>query len=131
MILPLNEKSDHSKIVTLFKKETVSHNPKKDTYNWNPLGVKYKWDKNYKRKFIEALKINDNLIDDISQRIEAGLIDSTGEKNQKRFLDAAKESLESKKIFDKNWKKNKNSKKWFDKECNENVTFDMRGNRNT
>ena len=119
IILPLNEKSDHSKIVTLFKKETVSHNPKKDTYKWNHLGVRYKWDKNYKRKFIEALKINDMLIDNITQRIEAGLIDSTGEKIQKLFLDAAKASLESKKIFDKNWKKNKKSKKWFDKECND------------
>ena len=93
MVLPLNELSDHSKIVTVFKYKVITHNLEQDKYKWKPLGVKYKWDKNNKKKFIDALKNSDNLINDISQRIEAGLIDSTGEKIQKLFLDADEISL--------------------------------------
>ena len=62
---------------------------------------------------------NVNAINDISQRIEAGIIESTGEKIQNLFMNAAKKSME---VIGKNnqkRKKSKKSKKWFDKECHD------------
>ena len=47
-----------------------------------------------------------------------GLIDSTGEKFQKMFVDAANISLDRNKNSRKNSKKVKKSKKWFDNNCN-------------
>ena len=88
----------------LFKNEITEHNSKNDKYKWKPLGVRYKWDNKSKMKFTEALK-NCDIINDISQRIEGGLIDSTGEKIQKLFVDAAKISLDRKKNIRKNAKK--------------------------
>ena len=49
------------------------------------------------------------------QRIEAGLITSSGEKIQKLYTEAAKSVFGEK--AEKSDKKLKNSKKWFDKEC--------------
>ena len=80
------------------------------------MGVTYKWDNKNKMKFTEALK-NCDIINDISQRIEAGLIDITGEKIQKMFVDAANISLDRNKNSRKKSKKVKKSKKWVDNNC--------------
>ena len=62
--------------------------------------------------------------EEISQRIDAGLIESTGAKIQELFTLVADETLETKNTknkvdnkVNKNWKKKKKTKKWFDKEC--------------
>ena len=111
MVLPLNEISDHSKIITVFKCSVSVPDSSKDNYAWNPLLEKFKWDKNSREKFSKSLKNCSSEINDISQRIEAGLIDSTGDKLQNLFLKAAESSLKaSSKNPKKNWKKRKKSK---------------------
>ena len=111
MVLPLNEISDHSKIITVFKSSIPISNQKLDKYNWNPLPDRFKWDAKNKKRFVDALKNSLDEIDDITQRIEAGLINSTGEKFQSLFSNAAQFSLENKQNrADKNWKKRKKSK---------------------
>ena len=118
MILPLNEVSDHSKIITVFKTSIPIPILKNDKYNWHPLKDSFKWDIKKKTKYVETLKSCVNEIEEISQRIEAGLINSTGDKLQKLLVYAAKSSLDKRSI-NKTWKKRKKSKKWFDKECQE------------
>ena len=116
--MPINEISDHSKIITLFKNGVTVSNLSKDNYNWNALQHKFKWDNNKKKQFMEELQNSINEIEDISQRIDAGLISSTGEKIQKLFIDAAHNTFGKKRSNSrKNWKKRKKSKKWFDEEC--------------
>ena len=80
MVLPLDELSDHSKIVTVFKSKIDAPKFGKDEYKWNPLNTRFKWNNKNKRKFFDKLENSNEITDDISQRIEAGLIDSTGEK---------------------------------------------------
>ena len=118
MILPLNEISDHSKIITVFKTSIPIPISKNDKYNWHPLKDSFKWDIKKKTKYVETLKSCVSEIEEISQRIEAGLINSTGDKLQNLLVYAAKSSLEKRSI-NKTWKKRKKSKKWFDKECQE------------
>ena len=58
-------------------------------------------------------------IEEISQRLEAGLINSTGVNIQNIFSAAAKKVFREKKSnISKDWKKRKKSKKWYDSECN-------------
>ena len=80
MVLPLNEISVHSKIVTVFKSRINTQNLEKDKYKWNSLNARFKWYTENNFFFISVLKNSDDAINDISQRIEAGLIESTGEK---------------------------------------------------
>ena len=122
--MPINELSDHSKIATLFK-SCVSPSSTEDRYKWNKL-TRFKWNKKNKMKFCTSLLLNENYIDEISQRIEAGLIESTGVKIQNLYLKVAKMTLEEKgNKTQKNWKKRKKSKKWFDVECH-NLKKDVR-----
>ena len=108
IVLPLNEISDHSKI---FKSRIKAQNPEKDTYKWNSLKTRVKWNTKNKNKFISVLQNSDEAINDIIQRIEAGLIESTGEKIEKLFINVAETSLERREILKKNWKKRKKSNK--------------------
>ena len=73
IILPMNELSDHSKIVTFLK--SIPQNKVHDDYNWKKLKQKFIWDNKSRGLF------GKNLLQD--QRIEAGLIESTGEMIQK------------------------------------------------
>ena len=115
IILPLNEISDHSKIATILKCNTT---PKinEDEYNWKKLKTRFKWDKKNIKMFINNFKVKEREIDEISQRVEAGLIESTGQKIQKLYFDVAKNTLEQTGT-NKNWKKRKKTKKWYDGEC--------------
>ena len=118
VVLPLTELSDHSKIITIFKSSILIPKLVEDTYKWNQLRPKFKWDNEKKEEFSKTLKNSVEEIEAIIQRIEGGLIKSTGEKIQKLFISAAKQTLQAKVPFpEKNWKKRKKSKKWFDKEC--------------
>ena len=110
VVLPLNEISDHSKIVTIFKSTVATKNVEKDNYKWKPLTTKFKWNDKTKQKFINALENNDFLINEISQRIEAGLIDSTAANFQALFTNAAEIALERKENPKKIGKKRKNQK---------------------
>ena len=62
----MNELSDHSKIVSVFK----SSFPKKcdtetDNYKWKGRGTLYIWDKSTKRRFFNRLKDSKNEIEEI------------------------------------------------------------------
>ena len=118
IILPINEISDHSKIVTFL---VSSHNSEfKDQYKWKKLKARFKWDEISGRNFSENILENQVLINEILQRIEAGLIDSTGEMIQRLYFEAALKTFKQRgKNTSNNWKKRKkNNKKWFDSECN-------------
>ena len=117
MVLPINELSDHSKISTVFK-SCASSNITIDNYKWKKLQTRFKWNKKSIKTFGNNLLASQNDIDEISQRIDAGLIESTGEKIQNLYFNVAKKTLEQKGIkIENNWKKRKKSKKWFDEEC--------------
>ena len=115
----MNELSDHSKITTFLK--SIPQNDVTDDYNWKKLKPKFKCDDKSRGIFIKNILANQNEIDEISQRIEAGLIESTGEMIQQLFYNAAINAFKPKNAkSQKDWKKKKKSnKKWFDKECND------------
>ena len=47
LVLPMNELSDHSKIVTVFKdRMNENGDTENDSYAWKPRGALFKWDKN-------------------------------------------------------------------------------------
>ena len=117
IILPINELSDHSKLTTIFKCN-LPPETNVDKYKWKKLKSRFKWDSVNKDKFVNCLRASDKEIEEISQRLDAGLIESTGRRIQDLFLNAAEKSLKQKatKIL-KNWKKRKKSKMWFDREC--------------
>ena len=96
----------------------------KDDYQWMKLKRAYKWeDTTSPHKFINALLSNTTLasIEECNQRVEAGLIESSGKLLQEIFQKAADESLElkpeTKRRPSKNKNKNKKQKRWFDKDC--------------
>ena len=115
MVLPLNELSDHCQIITEFNFNFMGPetNPDKDNYNWIKLNKTFKWNKNHVKKFTTCLENSNENINEIKQRIEAGLIESSGNKLQEIFVDAAKKALETNKekiIIP-------NTKKWFNTKC--------------
>ena len=119
VILPMNELSDHSKIVTFLK--SIPQNKVHDDYDWKKLKLKFIWDNKSRGLFGKNLLQDQHEIDEIAQRIEAGLIESTGEMIQKLFYNAALQTFKQKILkTQKDWKKKKkNGKKWFDTECND------------
>ena len=90
-------------------------------YYWKKLKLKFIWDKKSRGLFGKNLLQDQHEIDEIAQRIEAGLIESTGEMIQKLFSNAALQTFKQKILkTQKDWKKKKkNGKKWFDTECND------------
>ena len=119
MVLPQTEMSDHSKIVTEFYGSDMSDKNVTDEYKWKNLKPVFKWDNNKIMQFSIFLQNSNDLINVIQQRLEAGLIDSSGEKIQQLFLKAAKHTFEEKKsLVVKNKGMKKCYKKWFDSDCN-------------
>ena len=114
LVLPQTELSDHCKIVTELKHSYVNI-VKEDQHSWIKFPKKLKWDKKYESKFKEYLENRKEALDEIEQRLEAGLVNSSGEKIQSIFIEVAKQ------IFGETQGKkvniNKKSKVWFDKEC--------------
>ena len=116
--MPLSGISDHSKIITIFKSWIPIPTKNQDNHEWIPLKSRFKWDNKNRKKFAEALNSNYVELEDIKQRTEAGLVNSTGEKIQNLFMKAASMTLDTKyNTPDKNWKKRNISNKWFDQDC--------------
>ena len=112
LVLPLTELSDHSKIVIIFKSSISVPTIIEDTYKWINLKSKFKWNNETKGEFYNTLANSTKEIEDIKQRIEGGLIKSTGEKIQDLFISAANNSCQVKTSPpDKNWKKRKKIEK--------------------
>ena len=118
MTLPQNELSDHCKIVTEIKGGLNEYSIGKDNYDWKNLDKNFIWDENCKENFIKFFEGANHEISEINQRIEAGLVNSTGKKIQELYQNAAKSTFSSKTKINQNTKSRKtNSKLWFDTEC--------------
>ena len=119
LVLPMNEISDHSKIVTVFKEGIpITNETENDKYMWKERGVLYKWDKEKRHVFFNKIRNSIKEFQEIHQRIDAGLVHSAGEQIQQLFIQTARATLQGKtKKISKNWKKRKKSKKWFDSDC--------------
>ena len=115
-VLPQPEFSDHCKIVLIINNMKPIKTKQKD-YKWLDRKHEYKWDKDSPEKFQAALNSQKvkAIIDNCKQRIEAGLIESSGELLQKMLQKAA--DLSKKKTRNISNKLKKNLKKWFDKDC--------------
>ena len=96
-VLPQPLFSDHCKIVLTIKNlKPIEAN--QNNYQWLNRKLEYKWDKNSPEKFQQALKSTKviELITSCNHRIEAGLIESSGELLQQIFHEAAEISLQKK-----------------------------------
>ena len=83
MVLPQNELSDHSKIVTELNYEICSTSPTIDKYDWIENNNNFKWDENKSEEFKNYLDQLHGDIYEINQRLEAGLVDSSGKEKKK------------------------------------------------
>ena len=104
-IMPQLDISDHCKIITQLDNIRLSKCDKNEevgNYKWNKLPNKYKWKDDYANIFIETLNSEEikNIIFEAEQRLEAGLIESTGEKIQEIFYKSADICLENTKSGD-------------------------------
>ena len=123
-VLPQNVYSDHSKIILCIN--NMKPTEKEEEYEWQRLPPKYKWKEEVSPdKYKEALNseaIRD-LISDCNQRIDAGLVESSGVLLQTIFQKAADDSLETTPAKTPNSptkrkkKGKKSKKKWFDEDC--------------
>ena len=103
----MDELSYHSKIVSIFKEGlSIKNEDENDNYSWKQRATLYKLDETRKKNY--ALKNCQKEIEEIEQRIDAGLIHSTGELIQQLFIKTAKATLEEKgKKVSTNWKRRK------------------------
>ena len=120
-VLPQTEYSDHCKVV-LSLKNLKPAKTKNENYKWINRNPGFKWDvEKSPEKFKKSISSNQIkcMIQDCEQRIEAGLIESSGQLIQKIFEEAANLSLEKKKSFEQSQRKKgkKTKKKWFDQDC--------------
>ena len=79
-VLPLNELSDHSKIITVFKESLQPSDGEFHKSDWKLLNHRFKWDTKQQNEFKLALLNYENeitQIDELSQ-IDGELIYSTG-----------------------------------------------------
>ena len=116
MVLPQNELSDHNKIVTELNHIIPPTIQIEDDYDWIPIENNYIWDDKKSEEFRNCLDLSHEVIGEIRQRLDAGLIDSSGKLLQELFIVAAANTLEKKKSSKKNT--NNATKKWFDRDCN-------------
>ena len=95
----------------------------KETYEWSNIRQNnYHWDNFSKEKFKETMESDavKTLIDEAHQLLDAGLVESSGNKIQEIFEKVATFSLKSKiSTNQKNSTKkhSKSKKKWYDNEC--------------
>ena len=92
-VLPQLDITDHCKIITQIE-DINKTNPVKteiETYKWTKLPDRYKWDERHKNKFKEILNSEkiETIISEAEQLLEAGLIESTGNKIQEIFIESA------------------------------------------
>ena len=72
------------------------HIPISNTFTNIPNRTRFTWDNKSAKKFATNLLANENDIDEISQRLDAGSIDSTGKIIQDLYFQVAKKTLEQK-----------------------------------
>ena len=92
---------------------------KQNNYKWLDRKPEYKWDKDSPQKFQTSLnseKIK-SIINNCKQRIEAGVIESSGELLHKILQEAADLSLVKKEAKNISNKLKKSPPKWFDRDC--------------
>ena len=77
MVLPINELSDHSNIITVFKEGIPLTKVEPDEYKWDIVSNRFKWNTRNQNDCKFVLGNNVVLINEISQRIDSGLINST------------------------------------------------------
>ena len=103
------------KIVTEFQQKAVKNHKTNDGKKRKTLAKGLKWDQNKTKEYSNALLNAVEEIRDIKQRIEAGLIDSSGKKIQELLINAAKRTMQQK--SKKKTNRPIKTKKWFDKQC--------------
>ena len=114
--------SDHCKIVTELEEILVPDEDIEDHYKWTPFNRKFQWDNKLAKQFTKQLSDDKKHTKEIKQRIEAGLINSSGELIQELFQKTATNFFKCKqdKVHYSNpiqRQKLSRSKKWFDKDC--------------
>ena len=114
LVLPQNELSDHCKIITELTLSRPETTPLSDEYDWLEKNLQFSWNHDNSHKFKEVLENSSDALEDIKQRLDAGLIDSTGMKIQEIYVISAEKTLKRVKI--KNNPKSK-SKRWFNSNC--------------
>ena len=96
-VSPQSELSDHCKITLSFGSDnhTQANEQKTDEYKWFQLPNRYKWDPKMSSKCKEVLSSTffKGIVEQATQTLEAGLIESTGLKIQQIFQETAKECL--------------------------------------
>ena len=78
MTLPHNELSDHCKIVTEINGYIANETSVNDSYDWKNIPKKFHWNNDVKKAFVDYFSGAQGKINEINQRIDAGLINSTG-----------------------------------------------------
>ena len=118
-VLPLNDYSDHSKIVINVKHAKIPDLTAEEEYPWADVEPGYKWDVDpakFKAAFLSRKA--KNLIEKCHEYLDAKLVAPTYDTIRELFCYAADESLEQKPIpKSPKSKKQKVLKKWFDTEC--------------
>ena len=127
MTLPHNELSDHCKTVTEIKGYIANEALINDTYEWKSIPKKINWNDDFKKAFTNHLLGAEGKISEINQRIDAGLVNSTGKMIQELYENAAQSAPQNtyKAKSVGNRKRKKCSKLWFDKDCN-NIKVEIR-----
>ena len=124
-VSPQAEYSDHCKIVVRISNRRKTTAEKEDKYDWQYTKPNYTWENNSAEIFQtslneERIKL---LMFQIEQYIDAGLVNSSGEKLQELLQTMGDISLKPKVNFNTRHKIQKKKKKpdkiWFDKECSD------------
>ena len=98
MVLSQNELSDHCKMITDFILSKPRTSQESDTYDWIDKKPHYLWDQNNSLKFKQFSEKSSSELEDIKQRLDAGLIESIGEKIQEIYLISAEKRFKKTKL---------------------------------
>ena len=90
-VLPQNSLSDHCKIMLTIKNFKTCK-VEEDKYQWQPLRRRYKWTEESPLVYAQALGSNeiDQMLNECNQRIDAGLIESSGVALKNVFLKSSR-----------------------------------------
>ena len=122
-VCPQSEISSHCRITAEIDNKFKVLKKEKTTYEWSDIPRNdFCWDNFSKNEFMKALESDSvkNLVNEVHQFLEAGLVESSGRKLQEIFQKAASLSLKDKVTCNEsiNSKKgSKSKKKWYDNEC--------------
>ena len=114
MVLPQTETSDHCKIVTELNHMYINID-KEDGYKGIKFPKKFKWVNKFAGKFKEVLENSTVSLNEIDQRLVAGLVQSSGETIQNIYVKTTIQIFGEKP--EKKTNSNRKSKIWFDNRC--------------